>query len=173
MKKIILHPLKGIEFENKEILELGTSKNELIQRLGKASSGTDKQLFYDDLELRIDLDNSEEIEFIEFIYGPFPEKTEIELYGINPFKTDSHNLIEILTKNNTGEIDTTEEPYCYAFLESSIGVFRDSCEVDIEEMIAEMKENGDYSENEEWVLEDKEKAKYFWTIGLGKKDYYK
>lgn len=173
MKKIILHPLKGIEFENNEILEFGTSKTALIQRFGKASRGTDKQLFYDDLELRIDIDNSEKIEFIEFIYGSFPEKTEIELYGINPFKTDCHNLIEILTKNNKGEIDTTEEPYCYAFLESSIGVFRDSCEADIEEMISEMKENGNYSENKEWVLEDKEKAKYFWTIGIGKKDYYK
>ena len=133
----------------------------------------ESQLFYDHLELRIDLDNSEEIEFIEFIYGPYPENTELEIYGINPFKTGSQNLIEILTQNNNGEIDKTEEPYCYSFLESSIGIFRDSCEDDIEKMISEMKENGDYSENQEWVFEDKEKAKYFWTIGLGKKDYYK
>jgi len=40
-------------------------------------------------------------------------------------------------------------------------------------MISEMKENGEYSENEKWILEDKAKAKYFWTVGLGKKDYYK
>lgn len=173
MKKIILHPLNGIEFENKEILELGTSKTELIHRLGKASNEIDKQLFYDDLELRIDLDEYGKIEFIEFIYGPFPEKTEIELYGINPFKTDSYNLIEILTENNNGEIDNTEEPYCFSFFESSIGIFRDSCEVDINEMITEMKENGEYSENEKWVLDDKEKARYFWTVGLGKKDYYR
>jgi len=35
---------------------------------------------------------------------PFLKKTEIELYGINPFKTESHNLIEILTENNKGEM---------------------------------------------------------------------
>lgn len=173
MEKIILHPLKGIEFESNKFLEFGTSKNELIKKLGKPSSGTDKQLFYDDLELRIDLDDSEKIEFIEFLYGPFPEKTEIELYGINPFNTDSHNLIKILTENNKGEIDTDEEPYCYDFLESSIGIFRDSCEVDINVIIAELKESGEYSENEEWVMEDREKSRYFWTLGLGKRDYYK
>ena len=173
MKKIILHPLKGIEFENKATLEFGTSKIEIIKSLGKPSSGNDKQMFYDELELRIDLDNSENIEFIEFIYGPFPEKTEIELYGIDPFKTNSSDLIELLTENNNGEIDLSEEPYCFAFLESSIGIYRDSCESDIDEMITELKENGEYSENEEWVLADKEKAKYFWTVGLGKKDYYK
>lgn len=173
MKKIILHPLKGIEFENKEVLELGTSKTELIQRLGKASREIDKQLYYDDLELRIDLDKTDKIEFIEFIYGPFPVKTEIELYGINPFKTDSHNLVEILTEHNNGEVDFEEEPYCFAFLESSIGIFRDSCEVDIDEMITEMKEVGEYYENQKWVLDDKEKARYFCTIGLGKKGYYR
>ncbi|MGJ8591819.1 MAG: hypothetical protein ACSHXF_04690 [Aquaticitalea sp.] len=173
MKKIVLHPLKGIQFENKEILEFGTSKTDLIQRFGKASSGTDKQLFYDDLELRIDFDNSDKIEFIEFIYGPFPEKTEIELYGINPFKSKSADLIELLTENNNGEIDSSEEPYCFAFLETSVGIFRDSCESDVEVLITELKKNGAYSENENWVLEDEEKAKYFWTIGLGKKDYYR
>ena len=130
-------------------------------------------MFYDDLELRIDLDNSDKIEFIEFIYGPFPKKIEIEIYGINPFKTKSTDLIEILTEKNNGEIDLSEEPYCFAFLESSIGIFRDSCESDIDEMITELKENREYFENEKWVLEDKEKAKYFWTVGLGKKDYYK
>lgn len=173
MKKIVLHPLKGIEFENNEVLEFGTSKLELIKRFGNATSEYDQQLFYDDLELRIDLDNEDKIEFIEFIYGPYPEKVEIEIYGINPFKTDSAALIELLSSHNKGEVDENEEPYCYAFLESSIGIFRDSCEVDMDEMLKEMKEIGAFAENEKWVLEDLEKAKYFWTVGLGKKEYYK
>jgi hypothetical protein len=173
LKKIILHPLKGIELENGQLLELGASKADVVNTLGEAYDEMDKKLFYDDLELRVDLDDSDRVAFIEFIYGPFPENVEIELYGINPFKTDSAALIEILTDKNKGEIDTTEEPYCYAFLESSIGVFRDSCEVEVEEMITEMKANGEYAQNEAWVLSDKEKARYFWTLGLGKKDYYK
>ena len=168
-----MEPLKGIRLENNEIIEFGTSKFDLLKKLGMPSSEFENQFFYDDLELRIDLDNQGQIEFIEFIYGPFPEKTEIEVYEINPFKTQSFELLEVLTEKNNGHVDKSEEPYCYAFLESSIGVFRDSCESDVNEMIAEMKANGENPEQEDWVLEDKQKAKYFWTIGIGKKGYYK
>ncbi|MEO1438093.1 MAG: hypothetical protein AAFV80_21300, partial [Bacteroidota bacterium] len=70
-------------------------------------------------------------------------------------------------------LDDSEAPYCYAFHETSIGIFRDSCDSDVNEMIQEMKANGENPEQEDWVLEDKQKAKYFWTIGIGKKDYYK
>ncbi len=173
MKKIILDPLNGIKILKEEIIELGISKKKLFDKIGKPSSRSDNQFFYDEFELRINLDKEEKIEFIEFIYGPFPKKTEIEIYGVNPFKTKSLDLIQILTENNDGKIDDSEAPYSYAFLETSIGVFRDSCEDDIEEMIIEMKNLGKYSENQEWILDDKEKAKYFWTIGLGIENYYK
>ena len=171
--KIILNPLKGIELENGKVVEFGESKVELFNIIGWPSSIDDYRLFYDELELRVDLDDAENIEFIEFTYGPYPEKIEIELYVINPFKEESLNLIELLDSNNNGEIDITEEPYCYLFKESSIGVFRDACEEDVDEMITEMKEMGAYLEHEDWILQDKEKAKYFWMIGLGKKNYYK
>jgi len=173
LNKIILHPLKGIEFKNKDIIEFGTLKTELFKKLGQPTSEFEKQLFYDNLELRIDIDDSEKIEFIEFIYGPFPEKTEIELYGVNPFDTVSDRLIEILTEHNNGQLDDSEAPYSYAFHESSIGIFRDSCESDVKEMIKEMTANGENPENEDWVAEDKQKAKYFWTVGIGRLDYYK
>jgi len=173
LEKITLIPLKGLAFENNETIGFGTSKARLFTLLGKPSVEFEKQLFYDDLELRIDLDRSGRIEFIEFIYGPFPEKTEIEIYGINPFKTESSELIKVLTKQNNGAVNEAEAPYCHAFLESSIGVFRDSCEADVKEVIDKMKANGEYATNEVWLNEDREKAKYFWTVGIGKKDYYK
>ncbi|MCB9190013.1 MAG: hypothetical protein H6600_06795 [Flavobacteriales bacterium] len=170
--KIILLPLQGVKVGN-QFIEFGTPKKELINMLGRPSSDSENQLFYDDLEIRIDLDDSEKIEFIEFLNGPFPEKTEVEIYGVNPFQVTSHSFIQLLSEKNNGQVDDTEEPYCYSFLESSVGIFRDSCEVDVEEMISEMKEEGTYSEHEDWILEDKEKAKYFWTIGIGSKNYYK
>ena len=40
-------------------------------------------------------------------------------------------------------------------------------------MIIEMKENDEYEENKNWILEDLEKSKNFWTIGIGIKNYYK
>ena len=169
MKKITLLPLVGIQIGSYETLEFGTSKSELFRKLGKPTSQYENQLFYKDLEIRIVLDSSKSIEFIESISGPFPEKIEIEVYGINPFRTKSEDLIEILSNQNNGEVDRSEEPYCYAFLESSIGIFRDACEADIDEM----KANEGSPENKEWALKEEEKAKYFWTIGIGKKGYYK
>ncbi|AUC83335.1 hypothetical protein [Lacinutrix sp. Bg11-31] len=173
MIKIILNPLQGIEIVNGKVITLGDSKTELLNKLGKPSEVNDDSLFYDEFELRVDIDSSGNIEFIEFICGPFPEKTEIEIYGINPFKSQSLDLIELLTIENDGVVDSSEAPYCYTFLESSIGVYRDAFEEEIDELIEGMKEMGVYLENKEWVLDDKEKAKYFWTIGLGVKDYYK
>ena len=40
------------------------------------------------------------------------------------------------------------------------------------ENITEMKKNNEYLENQDWLLADLDKAKYFWTIGLGEKNYY-
>lgn len=172
IKKLILKPLEGLQIFNGKHLIFGDSKEKILEKIGEPSTVNNNQLFYDNFEFRIDLDENEKFEFIECIYGPFLEKTEVEIYGINPFKTLSSQLIQILTDKNHGVIDKTEEPYCYAFINSSIGVFRESCEDDIEEMISEMKELGTYEENKDQILEDKKKAKFFWTIGIGKKNYY-
>lgn len=124
LKKVILHPLKGIEFENNEIIEFGTSKTELFKKHGQPSSVFEKKLFYDKKELRINIGDS-------------------------------------------------EAAYCYAFHESAVGIFRDSCESDVNEMIEEMTANGENPENENWVVDGKQKAKYFWTVGIDRLDYYK
>ncbi len=173
MEKVSLIPLEGIMFENGELIRFETSKEELIQKLGKPDEQFENQLFYDDLEVRIDLDEEDSIEFIEFIYGPFPEKVELDIYDINPFKLESSTLLEILTAKNKGEIDRSEEPYSYAFLESSVGIYRDSCEEDVLESIKHLKSSGDKLPNEEYLKEELEKAKLFWTIGIGRKDYYR
>ena len=116
MTKLILNPLKGLQIVNGENLAFGISKTELFIKIGKPSNVNDNQLFYDNFEFRIDLDQDEKVEFIECIYGPFPEKTEIEIYDINPFKTNSSDLIQILSEKNNGEIDQSEEPYCFTFI---------------------------------------------------------
>ena len=36
-----------------------------------------------------------------------------------------------------------------------------------------MRENGeDADADADWVQEDLEKSRYFWTVGIGKPDYY-
>ncbi|MEG0928001.1 hypothetical protein [Chryseobacterium sp.] len=174
MIKIEIIPLDGIHIENIGKLPLGESTFNIEKLLGPPSdSSSEEQLFYDDYEFRIDLDENENAEFIEFIYGPFPESTELSIYGIDPFQIGANQLIEILSEKNNGDVDDCEAEYCYAFLNNSVGVWRQITEKDVEEDIADMKANNEYDENKNWLEEDLIKAKNFWSIGIGGKDYYR
>ena len=173
MTKIEILPLDGIEIENIGKLSLGQSKTDIEKLLGKPSDSSNlKQLFFDEYEVRIDLDKKGNAEFIEFIYGPFPEKTELSIYGVNPFQIGATKLVEILIEKNNGKIDDSEAEYCYTFQNISVGVWRQLTEQNVEESIAEMKADNEYEENKDWLNEDLNKAKNFWTIGIGVKNYY-
>ena len=173
MTKIEILPLDGIVIENIGKLSLGQSKSNIEKLFGKPSESSNlKQLFFDEFEVRIDLDKKGNAEFIEFIYGPFPEKTELSIYGVNPFQIGATKLVEILTEKNNGKIDDSEAEYCYTFQNISVGVWRQLTEQNVEESIAEMKADNEYEENKDWLNEDLNKAKNFWTIGIGVKNYY-
>ena len=173
MTKIEILPLDGIVIENIGKLSLGQSKSDIEKLFGKPSESSNlKQLFFDEFEVRIDLDKKGNAEFIEFIYGPFPEKTELSIYGVNPFQIGATKLVEILIEKNNGKIDDSEAEYCYTFQNISVGVWRQLTEQNVEESIAEMKADNEYEENKDWLNEDLNKAKNFWTIGIGVKNYY-
>ena len=173
MTKIEILPLDGIVIENIGKLSLGQSKSDIEKLIGKPSESSNlKQLFFDEYEVRIDLDKKGNAEFIEFIYGPFPEKTELSIYGVNPFQIGATKLVEILAEKNNGKIDDSEAEYCYTFQNISVGVWRQLTEQNVEESIAEMKADNEYEENKDWLNEDLNKAKNFWTIGIGVKNYY-
>ena len=173
MTKIEILPLDGIVIENIGKLSLGQSKSDIEKLFGKPSESSNlKQLFFDEFEVRIDLDKKGNAEFIEFIYGPFPEKTELSIYGVNPFQIGATKLVEILAEKNNGKIDDSEAEYCYTFQNISVGVWRQLTEQNVEESIAEMKADNEYEENKDWLNEDLNKAKNFWTIGIGVKNYY-
>lgn len=156
MTKIEILPLDGIEIENIGKLSLGQSKSDIENLLGKPSDSSNlKQLFFDEYEVRIDLDKKGNAEFIEFIYGPFPEKTELSIYGIDPFQIGANKLIEILTEKNNGKIDDSEAEYCYTFQNISVGVWRQLTEKTVEENIAEMKADNEYEENKDWLKDRK------------------
>lgn len=105
------------------------------------------QLYYDKYELRIDLDKKGEVEFIEFINGPFPALTKLFIYGVDPFQVGADNLIALLTASNNGPIDDGEADFCYTFLNISVGIWREISSGDVEEAIAEMKASSEYEEN--------------------------
>jgi sporulation protein YlmC with PRC-barrel domain len=63
MTKIEIYPLKGINIENVGEVNLDQTKSEIESILGLPSSNTNKnRLYYDNLELRIDLDEFQKVE---------------------------------------------------------------------------------------------------------------
>lgn len=173
MINITLLPLTGIDIENTGIVNLGSGKSQIKALLGEPGSGSNEiQFYYEELELRIDFDKTGVVEFIEFIYGPFPQKTRLSLYGIDPFAIGSSNLVALLTDKANGEVDDKEADFCYTFPGLSIGIWRQFSEASVLATINEIKEEGTYEENKEWLEEDLIKSQNFWTVGVGIKDYY-
>lgn len=169
MKKVKLIPLNGIEIEKIGTIKFGDSKESVEVKLGNPSDDEDGSLYYDNLEMRLDFNEKNELEFVE-IFGPYCEFIVPEIYKINPFKQTASELVRVLTVNNNGKIDDTEEPHSYSFLGSSVGVWREVTEAEMKNEIKAARDNGEY---EQWMENDLEKSKYFWTLGLGAKDYYK
>lgn len=169
MKKITLTPLQGIEIEGIGSISFGQTKAEVEKLLPNPEIVEGTQLHYDELELRIDLNQQGKVEFFE-LFGPDCEFIEPSIYGVNPFTTTAKELNKVLESKNSGKIDDTEAPYMYAYLGSSIGVWRDLTEKDAKEEIEQAKKEGEY---EDWMEEELERSKYYWTIGIGEKDYYK
>uniref|UniRef100_UPI002899D83D hypothetical protein n=1 Tax=Sphingobacterium multivorum TaxID=28454 RepID=UPI002899D83D len=100
MKKIELVPLVGIQIEGIGQVNLGAGRAEVHGVLGAPSDALDDQYYYDELELRLDFNDQGTLEFIESINGPYPEKTEINIYGVNPFHVEAAELVRLLTDKN-------------------------------------------------------------------------
>ena len=173
MTAITIIPLQGIEIAGVGSISFGQLKTSVEKILGKPGSRSeDKRWFYDAYECRIDFDDSDLVEFIEFIYGPFPERIQLSLFDIDPFRIGAGNLLKLLAEKNAGEIDDKEAEYCYGFINISVGIWREMTEKDAEEIIAEKKESGDFEYDRAWLEEELEKSRNFWTIGVGKTGYY-
>ncbi len=172
MKNINLSPLEGIEVEGFGTIAFGNMKAEVIKLLGEPSSIYGEQLFYDELELRIDLNAAGKVEFIECTYGPFCERTVPYIYGQRAFELPGEQLFALLLEKNNGRIDDSEREYGTSFLEISTGIYRSFAPADVLESIEESKAEGCYEEDKEWLEEDMAKARHYWTIGIGVENYY-
>lgn len=172
MKTIRLEPLQGMDVSGVGYVAFGQTVQQVKQLLGDPSHTYDKELFYDELELRIDLNDEGRVAFIECIYGPFCEKTIPLVYGERPFELPGEALVALLTEKNNGPIDDAEAEYCYSFVNISVGIYRESTPTDVLESIEEAKAQGTYKEDLDWLQGELRKANHFWTIGIGEKGYY-
>ena len=172
MKTITLTPLQGMEIEGLGALRFGQNLQDVVALLGKPDSGETERLYYHGLGLRVDLDRAGGVEFMEF-FRPENGDYQLSLYGIDPLALPAAQLIALLAEKDPAGIDDEEAPFSYAYRNLSIGVWRDFAEEHVLADIAQMRENGeDADADADWVQEDLEKSRYFWTVGIGKPDYY-
>lgn len=81
-------------------------------------------------------------------------------------------MYNVLSEENQGEIDDSEDGYSYGFLNISVGIYRPSVPEDVEDMIAEATADGKPMDEAE-IEDEMKKANYWVTIGIGVRDYYR
>lgn len=168
LNEIIILPLDGIRPDGKEI-RLESTADELKAVLGEPELVHKNSMYYFGSELRFDLDADGKTEFIEFLGGADGDLQPI-IYGAPAFKTPADELYKLLAEKNGGNINS-ENGYSYAFLNLSVGVYRESVPSDIEEMIAEAEREGCPMSAED-IASERKKADFWATIGIGIADYY-
>ena len=170
MQKIKIIPLVGIEFDDITIA-LYSSCEDVKNSLGEPYSTWDDSLYYFNNELRFDFDDDGKVEFIEFL-GSIDGELQPIIYDVPAFQSKADTLYNILREENRGDIDDSEDGYSYGFLNISVGVYRSSIPEDVEEMIKEADEAGEPMDAGD-IEEERRKADYWSTIGIGIKDYYR
>lgn len=110
-------------------------------------------------ELQITFDDEDRANFIEFS-GKNSEYVKVFLNDIEIFKTPAPELIKKIINSTNTDFDKDEEeiPYSYVFPSIDLAVWR--------QVIPEQDEQTEQ-------IPESDEGKYFWTIGIGEKGYYK
>lgn len=176
--RFLIKPLEGIYWEDKKIL-LGEHKQN-VERIFTNLSPQEKfskeaglSVYLFNTTLRVDFDKDNKVNFIEFLCGHDSEIQAV-IYDVDIFKTTANEVFELLKRQNAGEIEDTENGYCYAFKNISVGVWRESTPESLSQFIEEI--NSDECISQEIKDENIEieilKTNYWATLGIGVKDYY-
>lgn len=168
--KMVIKPLDGVYWEDK-CLRLGDNREKVMNTFEKKFP-LDGSYFCFGNELRIDFDSNDCVEFIEFIAGADGHLKPM-IYNVSVFDVLADQLYEILAEYNKGHIVDNEYGYSYGFLNISVGLYRERTPESVEEMIQEMKEDGENNWDNINIEVEKKKANYWATIGIGKEDYYR
>lgn len=145
--------------------------NYIINEEGLKLSSSEEvaSLYFFGNELRVDFDENNGVEFIEFL-GGYDGNIQPQILGVNAFEISADCLFDLL-KENDSNIEDTEKGYSYAFLDSSVGIYRESTNESVQEMIKEAKKEG-YELDEEEIDEERKRAEHWSTLGIGVKGYY-
>ena len=125
--RVEVFPLEKITIDNKEIM-LGMNIDEVQKLIGISDRGFSNcdgescRHYYFDSELGLDFDESGLLEFIEFL-GGIDGNLRPYLYGVSAFETSADELLKMIMEQDD-EVDDSEADYCYCFLNTGIGFWR-------------------------------------------------
>ena len=164
---IQIYPLVKVVFDNVSIY-FGMEKSAVELALG-AGEAIGNRYYYFNSEMAIDYQENK-VDFIEFM-GGVDSKLKPTIYGISAFDVNAAEMVDVLKKNNNGEICDNEKGYSYQFSNISIGIYREAIPNEIVEMIEEAKSFGNPMSNDE-IEHEMKRANYWATIGCGAVGYY-
>lgn len=166
---IEIYPLEKIVIDGVSVC-LGMEQSAVEAAIGKGSFVRECCYYYNN-ELAIYYDAHKKVEFIEFL-GGVDGSLRPTIYGFSVYDNSADELTALLRQKNDGEVDDHENGYSYAFLNISVGVYREARPEDIAEMIEEMKADGIPTEDNEDLAADIKRANHWATIGIGVAGYY-
>lgn len=164
---IEIYPLEKVVIDDISIV-LGTEQSRIEEAIGKGQLVGYR--YYYNSELAISYDKLGRADFIEFI-GGVDGYIKPNIYGVSVFDADAAEVYELLKQHNGENIDDAERGYSYAFLDLSIGIYRESTPESVSEMIDEAKNFGNPMSDDDIQYEMK-KANHWATIGVGVAGYY-
>lgn len=170
MLNIEIYPLEKVVIDGIPVY-LGMEQAAVEAAIGKGQLAG-KRYYYYDSDMAIDYDENKKVEFIEFL-GGIDGSLRPVIYGVSAFDTPADDLVDLLRQKNDGEIDDTERGYSFAFLNISVGIYREIRPSDVMEMIEEMKADGISTEDNEDIAKDMRRANHWATIGIGVAGYYR
>ena len=166
---IELYPLEKIVIDGVPIC-FGMDQSAVEAVIGKGQLVRRRHYYFGN-EMAVDYSEGGTVEFIEFL-GGIDGSLRPVIYGVSAFDIHADELSDLLRQKNDGEIDDSEQGYSFAFLNISVGVYRDRRPADVVEMIEEMKADGIPTEGNADIAEEMRKADHWATIGVGVAGYY-
>lgn len=164
-----IYPLEKVVIDGISIY-LGMNRPAVETAIGKGEYAGERYYYYDS-NMAIDYNDDETVEFIEFL-GGIDGSLHPMIYGVSAFDVSADELVSLLQQKNNGEVDDLEKGYSYAFLNISVGIYRERKPSDVAEMIEEMEADGISAEENEDIAEEMQKANHWATIGIGVAGYY-
>jgi hypothetical protein len=154
-------------------LTFGMTREAVRNLLGAPFSAQEKSVFnshgfsiptpardgYFENELQVHYDDDHRTNFIE-LYGRGAKHVSVFLDGLDLFAIPAHALLLEIIKNRSVRFDENdaEIPYCYTFPDIDLAFWR--------------QVSPEVNEETEAVPEGDD-GKYFWTVAIGAKGYYK